>query len=124
MGDGTGSIMTPYKHRYAMPEVKPTVDTTQYFQNPSENGFDCTPSSFTGSYDYGNSFYSFELGLVHVVVLNSYTKTGPDSAQYRWLQEDLSAVDTSITPWIVAMYHSPWYNTNKDHQSEAFAAPL
>ena len=28
----TGRIMDPYKARYAMPQVAPTVDTTQYFQ--------------------------------------------------------------------------------------------
>ena len=25
-----GNIMDPYKHRFAMPEVAPTVDTTAY----------------------------------------------------------------------------------------------
>ena len=62
----TGNIMDPYKARYAMPEVAPTQDTTQYYQVPSQDGFDCTPSAFTGSYDFGNSFYSFKAGLVRL----------------------------------------------------------
>jgi len=116
--DGTGSIMTPYKHRYAMPEVAPGEDNTQYFQKTSQNGYDCTPSAFTGSYDFGNSFYSFDVGLVHVIVLNSYTGTSPESPQYKWLEEDLARVDGAATPWLMAMFHSPWYNTNEAHQDE------
>ena len=60
--DGTGKVMTPYQTRYAMPEVAPVVHGTSYFQETSQKGMDCTPSAFTGSYDYGNSFYSFDLG--------------------------------------------------------------
>ncbi len=58
----TGRIMDPFKARFAMPEVRPTNDTTKYYQNVSDRGFDCTPSVFTGSYDFGNSFYSFQVG--------------------------------------------------------------
>ena len=105
--------MAPYKNRYKMPEVMPGVDTTQYFQNVKNTGFDCTPSAYTGSYDYGNSFYSFEMGLAHVMVLNSYTNTSFGSAQYTWLEDDLASVDTKVTPWIIAMFHSPWYNSNE-----------
>lgn len=116
--DGTGGIMSSFKHRYAMPEVKPGVDTSRVFQNPSQTGFDCTPSAFTGSYDFGNSFYSFDLGLVHVVVLNAYVHTDPDSAQFKWLEQDLLSVDRSTTPWVISMFHSPWYNSNEAHQGE------
>eukprot|EP00656_Telonema_subtile_P033998 TRINITY_DN38140_c0_g1_i3.p1 TRINITY_DN38140_c0_g1~~TRINITY_DN38140_c0_g1_i3.p1 ORF type:complete len:420 (+),score=80.86 TRINITY_DN38140_c0_g1_i3:117-1376(+) len=116
--DGTGGIMSPYKHRYAMPEAAPGVDSSKYFQDPAQKGYDCTPSAFTGSYDFGNSFYSFEAGLSHVIILNSYSHTESSSAQYKWLEQDLQSVDSSVTPWVVAVFHSPWYNTNHDHQSE------
>ena len=84
----------------------------------NQTGFDCTPSAFTGSYDYGNSYYSFDVGMVHVVVLNSYSVTSRNSRQFAWLLSDLLAVDRSVTPWVVAMFHSPWYNSNANHQDE------
>jgi hypothetical protein len=115
----TGRIMDPYKARYNMPAEQATVDTTQYYQEISKHGFDCTPSAFTGSYDYGNSFYSFQAGLVHFIVLNSYTHTDNASNQYKWLKTELDHnVDRQITPWVIAMWHSPWYNSNKDHHDE------
>lgn len=114
----TGHIMDPYKHRYAMPEVAPTVDTTQYFQSVDQNGFDCTPSAFTGSFDFGNSFYSTKAAGMHVIFLNSFTGTDVDSPQFKWLKQELLSVDRLLTPWLIVVWHSPWYNSNDSHHDE------
>ncbi|CAM9841713.1 unnamed protein product [Scytosiphon promiscuus] len=81
----------------------------------------CCPSEWSGTYDYGNSFYSFDVASVHVVVLNPYTATGVGSVQHSWLVEDLDACDRSLTPWVVAMFHCPWHNSNIKHPSERMA---
>lgn len=60
-------------------------------------------------------FYSFEAGLAHVVMLCSYCPTEPGSAQYDWLTYDLAQVDHSVTPWIVGVWHSPWYTSCSKH---------
>jgi hypothetical protein len=39
--------------------------------------------------------------------------------QYRWLEKDLAKVDRSVTPWLVAGWHAPWYSTYKAHYREA-----
>ncbi|KAI3471827.1 hypothetical protein Pfo_028480 [Paulownia fortunei] len=65
-----------------------------------------------------NLYYSFEVAGVHVIMLGSYAEFGSDSDQYRWLQEDLKKVDRSKTPWLIALIHAPWYNSNKAHQGE------
>ncbi|KAF7845567.1 Purple acid phosphatase 15 [Senna tora] len=39
--------------------------------------------------------------------------------QYKWLQRDLDSVDRSITPWLVATWHPPWYSSYKAHYREA-----
>ncbi|CAA0818840.1 Probable purple acid phosphatase 20 [Striga hermonthica] len=65
-----------------------------------------------------NLFYSFETGGAHIVMLGSYVDFEPGSAQYRWLQSDLDRVDRGKTPWLVAITHAPWYNTNNAHQGE------
>ena len=31
--------------------------------------------------------------------------------QYKWLQDDLSKVDRSKTPWVIAMSHRPMYSS-------------
>eukprot|EP00752_Nemacystus_decipiens_P008937 g7979.t1 len=92
-------------------------------QGEVENGAPkCCPSEWSGTYDYGNSFYSFDVASVHVVVLNPYTATGEGSLQHSWLIEDLNACDRSSTPWLVAMFHCPWYNSNLAHPGERQAA--
>lgn len=32
--------------------------------------------------------------------------------------QDLNATDRSLTPWLVAMFHCPWHNSNLEHQGE------
>ncbi|CAI7792662.1 unnamed protein product, partial [Closterium sp. NIES-54] len=34
------------------------------------------------------------------------------------LQRDLSSVDRSRTPWLIASLHEPWYHSNSDHQTD------
>jgi len=110
-----GNTFTAYEARFAMPRIQPAV------QAPSLGEQSCCPSSFTGHYDYGNAFYSFDYGLAHVIFLNSYTNTSKGSAQYTWLEGDLSSVDRSVTPWIFISFHSPWYNSYTAHQNESSA---
>jgi UDP-2,3-diacylglucosamine pyrophosphatase LpxH len=33
-------------------------------------------------------------------------------------QADLAKVDRAKTPWLIAMLHAPWYNSNTAHQGE------
>lgn len=65
-----------------------------------------------------NLYYSFEVAGVHVLMLGSYTNYANTSAQYKWLQADLKKVDRAKTPWLLAMLHAPWYNSNSAHQGE------
>ncbi|GLJ56117.1 hypothetical protein SUGI_1204640 [Cryptomeria japonica] len=73
---------------------------------------------FEQSGSSSNLFYSFEIAGVHVIMLGSYTDFGPGSDQYKWLQADLGRVDRKRTPWLIALVHAPWYNTNSAHQGE------
>lgn len=38
--------------------------------------------------------------------------------QYKWLEQDLASVDRSLTPWLIALTHPPWYNSYKSHYRE------
>lgn len=68
-------------------------------------------------------WYSYEAGPVHVVALaGSYSPTGPGSPQHEFLKEDLQSVNRARTPWVVVMFHTPWYNSNTHHYLEGFSA--
>ena len=108
---GTGNTFVSYDARYRMPFVDAAV------QKPSP-GASCTPSAFIGYYDYGNAFYKLVYGPATVLMLNSYTSSAVGSNQYKWVQAALAEVDRTVTPWIIVVYHSPYYNSNKDHQNE------
>lgn len=55
----------------------------------------------------GKGYYSYDLGAWHIVALNSncdYVSCRPDSAQLKWLREDLEANKTQCT---LAYWHDP-----------------
>jgi len=60
-------------------------------------------------------WYSFESGPAHVVVLCSYADSRAGSSQYAWLEHDLARIDRAKTPWIIVMFHTPWYTSNAHH---------
>lgn len=63
-----------------------------------------TDSSFGGNESF---WYSINLGPVHFVALSSEHDFSLGSPQINWLENDLSLVDRSITPWIVTSIHRP-----------------
>merc|ERR1719440_1757361 len=57
-------------------------------------------------------WYSFDLGAVHVVMMDTELSCGKGSEQLVWLEADLKAVDRSQTPWVVVTGHRPMYTVN------------
>lgn len=75
-----------------------------------------------GNLGSGNMWYSFDNGMVHYVVYDTETDisdapdawfpTGPFGSpgeQLQWIEADLAAVNRSITPWVIAIGHRPFY---------------
>ena len=50
-----------------------------------------------------------------MVNLCSYADFTQSSAQFAWLKEDLAKIDRSKTPWVIGMWHTPWYTSNAHH---------
>ncbi|GFZ07429.1 purple acid phosphatase 18 [Actinidia rufa] len=73
---------------------------------------------FKESGSSSNLYYSFEVAGVHLIMLGSYTDYDEYSDQYRWLKADLLKVDRKRTPWLLVLFHVPWYNSNRAHQGE------
>ncbi|KAM3290180.1 purple acid phosphatase 23 isoform X1 [Capsicum chacoense] len=74
------------------------------------------PSKESGS--NSNLYYSFDAGGVHFIMLGAYVDYNQTSAQYSWLLDDLEKVDRGVTPWLVAAWHAPWYNSYSSHYQE------
>ncbi|GJN22669.1 hypothetical protein PR202_gb10257 [Eleusine coracana subsp. coracana] len=83
------------------------------------------PSEESGS--LSPFYYSFDVGGIHFIMLASYVdykRSGihlhidVSGEQYRWLERDLAKVDRSVTPWLIAGWHAPWYSTYKAHYRE------
>jgi acid phosphatase len=74
-------------------------------------------------------WYSFEYGQVHVIMFDTETDfpsapDGPGGSQHlnggpfgalgqqlAFLEADLASVDRTVTPWVFAAGHRPWYST-------------
>jgi predicted phosphodiesterase len=63
-------------------------------------------------------WYSVNSGPAHIIMLSNYHDFSVGSVQYDWLIEDLVAVDRTVTPWIIAGWHAPWYSSYTKHYKE------
>ena len=67
-----------------------------------------------------NKWYSYEIGNAHIIMLSSEQLDfdyRPNTDQYKWLEKDLMKVDRKVTPWLIVVFHTPFYCSNKQHQN-------
>ena len=76
------------------------------------------PQPWKSSGSVSPLWYSYQTGPAHIVGLNSYSDFSPQSLQYEWLASELQRVDRLKTPWLIVMFHTPWYTSNKHHFGE------
>ncbi|XP_024983225.1 purple acid phosphatase 23 isoform X1 [Cynara cardunculus var. scolymus] len=117
--DGWGRFMEPLISRVPMMvvegnhEIEPQADGVTFESYLKRFA---VPSNESGS--NSNFYYSVDAGGVHFIMLGAYIDYNRTGAQYSWLQKDLSQLDRSVTPWLVAAWHSPWYNSYSSHYQE------
>ncbi len=64
------------------------------------------------------TYYSYDYGRVHFIVLNSHDlDRRPTAAMAQWLKEDLAKTSTKKTDWLIAFWHHPPY-TKGSHDSD------
>ena len=150
LGDMTWDLYW-YKNNYALPQYRETnnrqVKNLQIYHTMGNHDNDfMTTSDYDAAVKYvdciGPTFYSFNIGQVHYVVMDNIDCSaydGTDSRNYvkklsneqlKWLAKDLAYVDKS-TPLIVAMHAQIYKPTSTgfafDHDSantEALLAAL
>ena len=76
------------------------------------------PTPFEESNSPTFEYYSYKTGPLHVITLGSYTVFKKGSAQYIWLEHELTKVNRTLTPWLMVMLHVPWYCSNFVHIGE------
>ncbi|XP_008647155.2 probable inactive purple acid phosphatase 24 [Zea mays] len=57
-------------------------------------------------------WYSIEQGSVHFVVMSTEHKWSEMSKQYKWMNQDLSSINRSRTPWIIFIGDRPMYSSH------------
>jgi acid phosphatase type 7 len=55
-------------------------------------------------------------GVAHIIQLTSYVFNSTfekHEKMYKWLEADLKKVDRTKTPWLIVLFHDPWYSTDE-----------
>ncbi|KAK7337223.1 hypothetical protein VNO77_17786 [Canavalia gladiata] len=119
--DSFGRLVEPYasKRPWMVTEGNHEIETFPIIYPQGFQAYNARwPMPFQESASTSNLYYSFDVASIHVIMLGSYTHFDPQSPQYTWLQSDLANIDRANTPWVIALLHAPWYNTNEAHQGE------
>ena len=93
--DSEGECGVPYEKRFPMP--RPSMD---------------------------EAWYGFDYGSVHVVLMSTEHDFQPQSAQYKFLDDHMSKVDRSVTPWLVFAGHRPMYVDSTNYKPEGGDQPV
>ncbi|KAF7147914.1 hypothetical protein RHSIM_Rhsim03G0076800 [Rhododendron simsii] len=116
--DSFGRIVEPYASKRPWMVTHGNHDVESILSYPEAfkayNARWLMPYQQSGS--TSNLYYSFDVVGTHIIMLGSYTDFDSESDQFKWLIADLAKVDRSVTPWLIALLHTPWYNTNKAHK--------
>jgi predicted phosphodiesterase len=108
-------IFLAYEHRFRMPRVQP-AKLGRYHGPTGYMSMDQPP--YPMPYEWGNAYYAYTYGPARMIMISSYSAMEPGSTQYEWIVKELQAVDRSITPWVLAVLHTPIYNTFSLHQKD------
>ncbi|KEH42047.1 putative Acid phosphatase [Medicago truncatula] len=119
--DSFGRLVEPYASQrpWMVTEGNHEIESIPIIQPHAFRSYNARwlmPYNESGS--TSNLYYSFEVASTHIIMLGSYTDFDAQSEQYKWLQSDLAKIDRKRTPWVIALVHAPWYNTNEAHEGE------
>ncbi|TVU42355.1 hypothetical protein EJB05_08757 [Eragrostis curvula] len=119
--DGWGRFMEPITSKIPMMVIEGNHEI-----EPQGHGGAVTFASYLARFavpseESGSNtkfYYSFNAGGIHFIMLGAYVDYNRTGAQYSWLERDLKRVDRRVTPWVVAAWHAPWYNSYSSHYQE------
>ncbi|HJM19061.1 MAG TPA: metallophosphoesterase family protein [Candidatus Thalassarchaeaceae archaeon] len=87
-----------------------------------EPGYEFTPYEHRfdsdGQIESEIFWFSRNVPGVHMVFMSTEHDYTPGSAQYSWLEQDLTSVNRDVTPFVIVYGHKPMYSSNSYHGSE------
>ncbi|KAF3335791.1 purple acid phosphatase 23 isoform X1 [Carex littledalei] len=117
--DAWGRFMEPLTSKVPMMiiegnhEIEPQIDGIKFQSYQSRFAVPAEESRSNSKF-----YYSFNAGGIHFIMLGAYVDYNLTGLQYSWLKEDLKGVQRKVTPWLVAAWHPPWYNSYSSHYQE------
>ena len=87
-----------------IPAIYTGVDSGGECGVPSVRYFPVADTDLTNT-----SWWSTEVGMIHMAIINTEIDYTIDSPQWQWLDADLAAVNRSKTPWLIVSGHRPMY---------------
>jgi len=108
-------IFLAFEHRFRMPRVHPPE--LGLYDGP-EKALDMDKPPYPLPYEWGNAYYAYTYGPARFIMISSYSSMEPGSIQYDWIVEEFKSVDRSVTPWVIAVLHTPVYNTFTLHRHD------
>lgn len=110
------NFFIPYAHWLAQVPIWPTDGNHDARRFAYFKIFDLPAAGESGGVaSKSASYYSFDLGSLHMVVLDSEASNmSRFGSMYHWLQRDLQA---NTQPWLIAVMHHPPY-TKGSHNSD------
>lgn len=117
--DAWGRFMEPLISRVPMMVIEGNHEIEPQAENGTFASYKArfaVPQQESGS--GSNLYYSFNAGGIHFIMLGGYVDYNRTGHQYSWLKSDLEKVNREITPWLIAAWHPPWYNSYTSHYRE------
>ncbi|CAL1384103.1 unnamed protein product [Linum trigynum] len=63
-------------------------------------------------------WYSLKRASAYIIVLSSYSAYGKYTPQYKWLENELTKVNRTETPWLLVIMHVAFYSSYAHHYME------
>eukprot|EP00461_Guttulinopsis_vulgaris_P002517 UN02518 len=101
--DSGGEAGIPYYRRFKMP------DDWHHSPYSSNSWINNAATQFHQKWFQRNIAYSYNTGVVHMIVLSSEHMWGKESAQYDFFVKDLQNLNRTATPWAMVAFHRPMY---------------
>ncbi len=101
-------------------ESKTTISMGDHEYHDTDGGKAGAVSDYLKPLGMTNTYYSFNLNNVHLVAIDPYVAYGPNSAQYKFVVNDLkNAYNNQKIDWIFVIEHIPLYSSPSKHSANS-----
>ena len=101
-------------------ESKTTISMGDHEYHDTDGGKVGAVSDYLKPLGMTNTYYSFNINNVHIVAIDPYVAYGPNSAQYKFVVNDLkNAYNNQKIDWIFVIEHIPLYSSPSKHSANS-----